>query len=135
MDLPIPSSIGIVHSSEAGSNRKLYIITAVVLLYLPGCCYRLRSLSCYLLADCVYKIDSPEMLYLSLRARNRAKYWCHQGNHDVIDAVLSDRTMRKVHSLRKPSFVHLSLAVGDGSPVETLVQGQIESDVEETQCP
>ena len=135
MDVLIPSSIGIVHSSEAGSNCKLYIITAVVSLYLPGCCYRFRSLSCYLLADSVYKIDCPEMLYLSLRTGNRAEYRCHQGNHDIIDAVLSNRTLRKVHSLRKPSLVHLSFAASDDSPVETLVQDQIESDVEETQCP
>ena len=61
---------GNVHSSQAGWNDKLYIITAVVSLYLPGGRHRFRPLSRYFLADRVHKIDCPEMLYLSVCARN-----------------------------------------------------------------
>ena len=131
----ISSHRGNVHSSQAGWNDKLYIITAVVSLYLPGGRHRFRPLSCYLLADSVHKIDCPEMLYLSVCAGNRTKYRRDQGNHNIIDTVLPHRTEREVHALSKSSLIHLPFAVGDSCSVEPLVQKQVEGDVDETQCP
>lgn len=95
---------------------------------------RLGSPPSDLLADCVDQVYCPEVVYLRLGARDRAKDWRDEGYHDVVDKVGLGLSAGEVHALGQTGIAHLLLANLEANLVEALVEKEVQGDFHETNC-
>lgn len=75
------------------------------------------------------------MTYLCLGARNRAEDGSNQRNHHIVDEIGLDVSAGEMHALGKSSIAHFLFAVLNTSPVEILVEEEVDCNLKETKSP